>query len=193
MNALPDWLRSAEEQQRYPNAPQQPGMAAGRAPFSGPGRAENMRVPSRPRSDMGIGPQEDSAVAANVFSSVLGVASAAPFFPAPGQGPISAPPQPVNGAAPAPFVQGMQPPRGNAPGQGMGAYPAYPMPPSSGQPPVGYQGDMNKNMQPGGMLSFPGTGPGMQAEPFAAREPAKPAKPARRSIFDALRDWLSRN
>ena len=201
MNALPDWLRSAEGQQRYPYAPQQPGMPAGPTPFSGPGRTENMRVPSRPRSDMGIGPQEDSAVAANVFSSVLGVASAVPFFPAAAQGQISTPPQAMNGTAPAPFVQGMQPPQGisspmqgNAPGQGMGAYPAYPMSPSYGQPPApGYQGGTSANMAPGGTLSFPGTGPEMQPESLAMREPTKPAKPARRSIFDALRDWLSRN
>lgn len=198
MGALPDWLRSAEEQQRYAQGPQQPGMAGAPAPFGAPGRAGNMRVPGRPRSDMGVGPQEDSAIAANVFSSVLGVASAAPPFPA--QGPFFAPSQPMNGAGSAPFAQGMPPTmQNNAPAQGMpggpgmGAYPTYPVPPSVGQPPAGYQGNMNASSQPGAMPSYPGTGPGMQPEPSTAREPAKPAKPARRSIFDALRDWLSRN
>jgi len=206
MNALPDWLRPAEEQQRYPYPPPQPGMPAGPAPFGGPARAENMRVPSRPRSEMGIGPQEESSVAANVFSSVLGVASAAPLFPAQAPGPFSAPPQPVNSGGPAPLAQVMPQAQGIPPamqgnlfaqgtpgGQGMGAYPPYPVPPTPGQPPAGYQGGMNMGALPGGTLSFPGNGPGAQPGQPAAKEPAKPMKPARRSIFDALRDWLSRN
>lgn len=196
MNALPNWLQSAEEQQRYQQGPQRSGMPGAPASVGGPGRAVNMRVPGRPRSDMGVGPQEDSAVAANVFSSVLGVASAAPLFPAPSQGQYAAPQPPMQGAGPAPFVQGMPPvPPNNAPMQGMPGgqnIGAYPMPPSAGQPPAGYQGNMNA-AQAGAMPSYPGTGQRAQPDPSMAREPAKPAKPARRSIFDALRDWLSRS
>jgi len=49
------------------------------AAFSVPARPENVRVPSRPRGEMPT--HEDSEVAANVFASMLGVVSAAPYFP----------------------------------------------------------------------------------------------------------------
>ncbi|GAC1382442.1 MAG: hypothetical protein NVSMB33_09840 [Ktedonobacteraceae bacterium] len=73
MNALPDWLKPSEgQQQGTPESPRQ-------ASFGVPVRPENVRVPSRPRSEMGL--REESEVAANVFASMLGVASASPNFP----------------------------------------------------------------------------------------------------------------
>ncbi|HLX58808.1 MAG TPA: hypothetical protein VKR83_17445, partial [Ktedonobacteraceae bacterium] len=76
MNALPAWLRSADSQ------PQ--GTTGGNMPptlYGAPGHIESARVPSRPRAEMV--PQEQSEVAANVFSSMLGVASTAPYYPPP--------------------------------------------------------------------------------------------------------------
>ncbi len=75
VDALPGWLRSAEEQRgasgvRSGNNSDQTRPGA----FGAPARAENMRVPSRPRAEMPS--LEESAVAANVFASMLGVASA---------------------------------------------------------------------------------------------------------------------
>jgi hypothetical protein len=92
MNALPDWLRSGiEPQQGRPQMTQmtqQPqqgvmGPASTMRPGAypaGPQRVDNVRVPSRPRGE--ISQAEGSEVAANVFASMLGVASAAPNFPA---------------------------------------------------------------------------------------------------------------
>ena len=78
MDALPAWLRSAEEQRNgggvngmrngNSNDQNRPGAAGA------PARVENIRVPSRPRAEMPS--LEESAVAANVFASMLGVASA---------------------------------------------------------------------------------------------------------------------
>ena len=88
MNALPDWLRASQDpgmEQRSgmpPIGPAHAGNVSNIATRPGapqPPRVENMRVPSRPRSEMA--PHEQSEVAAaNVFSSMLGVASAAPSF-----------------------------------------------------------------------------------------------------------------
>ena len=67
---LPAWMReqSGAGQPQSANAP----------------RNEGMRVPSRPRSDTGMLAQSDEA--ANIFSSMLGVAASAPVIP--GQAPI---------------------------------------------------------------------------------------------------------
>jgi hypothetical protein len=75
-NAVPGWLRSFDNQQQtnlqsMGNMPPHPG---GTTP-----RIENTPVPSRPRGE--IVPQEQSEVAANVFSSLLGVSSSTPYFP----------------------------------------------------------------------------------------------------------------
>jgi len=79
MNALPDWLGSSQTQQ-------QGGLSSmGHARPNSPGsvsRVEGARVPNRPRGEMA--PHEQSEVAANVFSSMLGVASGAPYFPSTG-------------------------------------------------------------------------------------------------------------
>ncbi|MEO8972376.1 MAG: hypothetical protein ABI406_12340 [Ktedonobacteraceae bacterium] len=78
MDNLPGWLRSAEEQRV---ASGMGGMNNGSmgdqnrpGTFGAPTRVENMRVPSRPRAETPS--LEESAVAANVFASMLGVASA---------------------------------------------------------------------------------------------------------------------
>lgn len=93
-DAIPGWLRSIDSQSQTNMQP----MGNVR-PFGTPPRIDNVRVPSRPRAENV--PQEQSEVAANVFSSVLGVAASAPYFPpgesnrgeqAPGQG-TTFPPQ----------------------------------------------------------------------------------------------------
>jgi hypothetical protein len=99
-NSLPDWLRSGAGQPSLSPAnmssmPAQPEPSR-QGTYSGPPRVENMRVPSRPRGE--VNASDGSEVAANVFASVLGVASAAPQLP-------SAPPQ------------GAQPAYGQHPGQ----------------------------------------------------------------------------
>ncbi len=75
VNALPEWLRAPST---LP-ASAQPGAADNQRPFGVPPRPDYVRVPSRPRNEQGS--SEESAVAANAFASMLGVASAAPFFP----------------------------------------------------------------------------------------------------------------
>ena len=88
MDALPDWLRSSGDGQQGGAGQGQRGMGNyPRQASSGvPARPENVRVPGRPRGN--VAPQEESEVAANVFASMLGVASNAPYLPgqgAPGQ------------------------------------------------------------------------------------------------------------
>ncbi len=77
MTALPEWLRSAGDQQSVPQTPSQSAPA----PYAGPPRVENVRVPSRPRDE--VSASETSEMAATVFASMLGVASTTPKFPAP--------------------------------------------------------------------------------------------------------------
>jgi len=82
MDALPSWLRANDDPRQQSASPgQQQGFAdpSKQAAFSVPARPENVRVPSRPRGEMPT--HEDSEVAANVFASMLGVVSAAPYFP----------------------------------------------------------------------------------------------------------------
>src|SRR5205085_5632682 len=80
MNALPDWLRAPERPANAGNMGNVGNQGVRFNPFAPPQapRGENMRVPSRPRGEMA--PHEQSEVAANVFSSMLGVASTAPSF-----------------------------------------------------------------------------------------------------------------
>jgi hypothetical protein len=115
-NAVPGWLRSFDDQQQS-NMQSQGNMLS--HPSEAAPRIENARVPSRPRGE--IVPQEQSEVAANVFSSVLGVSSSAPYFPLTGAG--SQWQTPAQGATfPAQGFQNVQPqtPAGmqwNAPAQ----------------------------------------------------------------------------
>lgn len=150
-NALPAWLRPA-------NGPAAPGAY-------GPPRAENVRVPSRPRGEQG--PQEGSEVAANVFASMLGVASAAPNFPAP-QGLQSGPISPMPQAPTTPQTPGMpnaQPSMSAsmAPA-GSGQYGSYAMNNATQTTPYGPQ-SMN-NTQNAAPRGYPGNIPaGMNAMP----------------------------
>lgn len=195
MNALPAWLRNADSQQQGSNV----------SPYGAPGRIESMRVPSRPRADMV--PQEQSELAANVFTSMLGVASTAPSYP--GQpSAFRTPPQ-----------QSFQ----NAPAQSPGAIPnstGQTVPPryagsqpmqGQGVPPAGYTGGYSgQEVYQGGYGGYPGGNaapgpvpiqfPGMPSEAYYAgqRTPANSgnqvnqagAKPAKRSFFDTIREWF---
>lgn len=120
MKALPNWLRPAAE----PGSPEKP---ASPPPAYGlvPPRVESVRVPSRPRGEMG--PREQSEVAANVFASMLGVAAStshlssqppqASVYPPQGQSqPQQVKPQ-ASGVAPGPQlgVMGPTPMAGYAP------------------------------------------------------------------------------
>lgn len=103
VDALPGWLRSAEEQRGVSNVRSGNNSDQNRPGAAGaPARVENMRVPSRPRAEMPS--LEESAVAANVFASMLGVASAnVPGQPQNGQLPPTAyPAQPSNSPASSP-------------------------------------------------------------------------------------------
>lgn len=105
MDALPGWLRSAEEQRGQSSVNNGNIGNQNRPGVGSPARVENMRVPSRPRAEMPS--LEESAVAANVFASMLGVASAnvpgqlqnGPLAPAthPAQPPVSPASSPNNG------------------------------------------------------------------------------------------------
>ena len=75
MNSMPAWMRNADNGQ--------PGAGANARPASPQPRP----VPSRPRNEMV--PQEQSEAAANVFSSMLGVAASAPALPGQGQMPVN--------------------------------------------------------------------------------------------------------
>ena len=195
MDALPDWLRPAEDQfQNGAFLPEQQGMAenVGQAPFGvhgTPGRPDNMRVPSRPRGE--IGSHEESEVAANVFASMLGVASAAPYFPGPqstntsGRPQVSTPlpqsqqnvpQQPwstgTGGYAGTPSMQG----NGQAPGGYQGGPGGYPMGTMPGGPTAGMPMNVS-GMQPGSPMNY---GDGGQSKP----------KPARRGFLSTILDWF---
>ncbi|MHB8597995.1 MAG: hypothetical protein ACYDER_14420 [Ktedonobacteraceae bacterium] len=103
VDALPGWLRSAEEQ-RGAGAVRSGNNSDQNRSGAAPTRVENMRVPGRPRVEMLS--LEESAVAANVFASMLGVAStntSVPGQPQNGQLPPTAyPAQPLFSPASSP-------------------------------------------------------------------------------------------
>jgi hypothetical protein len=107
VDALPGWLRSAEEQRGASDVRSGNNSNQNRS-GAAPTRVENMRVPSRPRAEMPS--LEESAVAANVFASMLGVASTNTNVPG----------QPQNGQLP-PAAYPAQPPFSSAssPNNGM--------------------------------------------------------------------------
>ena len=187
MNALPAWLRNADSQ------PQ--GTPPGSNVPASSGRVESIRVPSRPRAEMA--PQEQSEAAATIFSSMLGVASGAPSYP----------------AQPTPF--GVQPQQNfqNVPPQSPTAIPntgGQPM--QQGAMPAGYSGGpgVYQGGQGGYGGGYPGGNyaqgpvpiqfPGMSADDYNAgqRMPVNSgnqvnqagAKPAKRSIIDTIREWF---
>jgi hypothetical protein len=200
MNSLPDWLRSTVEQQGG-------GSQATFGPTSGQQRpagydlssrgADNVRVPSRPRGE--INPNEGSEVAANVFASMLGVASPSPQYPGASANQPYAPqgnqmPPPVQGGGVPPFsspMPGQMPPGStgmtgpqsphqqgygpafgsNYPGQngGSGMY-------SPGGPSTGYP-------QNAGMPPVPGLGTTGEQQR---------AQTKKRGFFEALRELFFR-
>ncbi|GCE25828.1 hypothetical protein KDA_13120 [Dictyobacter alpinus] len=146
-NALPEWMRSAGGQSgQMPSA--QPGMGSGVRPgaYGVPPRVENMRVPSRPRGE--VNSNESSELAANVFASMLGVASATPNYPAQQQQPQMEQPGQAN-----PFGQSNQPGQANnpfgQPNQGASAN-LY------GQPDVGNMYGQPSQPNQGNMYGQPG-------------------------------------
>ncbi len=197
MNSLPAWLRPVADARQAGGSSPMPGNPRP-ASFGVPPRVENVRVPSRPRSE--LGPHEDSEVAANVFASMLGVASVAPYFPArsPNPGRAQVPPQ----------NQQAMPPRGN---EMPGTPPGFAGPPASpGYIPGGYP--MGDN-QPGAGSVLPsgaqwGRYSGAERVPqpppmsrsgmppgsgqIMPGQPKPNTKPAKRGFLDAIRDWFSR-
>jgi hypothetical protein len=231
--SLPSWLRP-------PSGQQATGGYGANGANVRPPRAD-VRVPSRPRGE--VGAQESVAGAANAFASMLGVAAAAPNFPAPPQvqgtqagqapnttnaAPYQSPYAPQNALGTAPYgmngmsnMNGMPSAAANAAIPPMSApapsSPSYPQYPQYAQPQNGYQngaqgGQMGvngmngmppmqqpampgmqnaQNMQPpfmGGSPMSPGAQTGGQSGPW----PGGQGKPAKRGLFEAIRNWLSR-
>jgi hypothetical protein len=185
-NAVPGWLRSFDDQQQ-PNMQSMGNIRSysnGTAP-----RIDNVRVPSRPRGEMV--PQEQSEVAANVFSSFLGVASSAPYLPSiarettsPSQGIQSGQPQPPTGM------------QWNVP---------VPPPGTTGNPqvqgytPVTYQGGQQAINPFGGNVSYPGmpqqpqqlpNGPGIPMAGQQFNTNVSSSKPVKRGILETIRSWF---
>ena len=207
VNALPSWLRAVDGQ------PQQ-GQQAGRnvPPLYGTApRIESARVPVRPRAEMM--PPEQSEAAASVFSSVLGVASVSPRYPASPaanqQNFASAPagpsgafytPQPASPmATPSTFNNGqaMPPGAGVAPRPAQGAIPAsyagnyanaYP---NSGldmqNPYIANQGQSAPQQPPASVMQT-GTFQGGQNSPAYPADAS--ARPGKRSFLDTIREWF---
>ncbi len=105
-DALPPWLRTADQQQGASNGSaygSQIGSPMGtpmgsqvrQAPIA-PRHVDNVRVPNRPRNENGFSDTSESA--ANVFASMLGVASAAPNYL--GQQLSTPQPQPAQSSVP---------------------------------------------------------------------------------------------
>ena len=191
-SALPDWMRSFDDQQQA----NMQSMGNAR-PYGTSPRIDNVRVPSRPRAENV--PQEQSEVAANVFSSVLGVAASTPYFPQgeakvqnqmPGQG-TAFPPQGFQSGQPQPYA-GMQ---WNVPVQ----------PPASpgnsqmqGYNPAVYQGGQQVANPVVGSTGYPGMPQQSagQGVPMGTAMPQSPdknisnAKRAKRGFLDTIRSWF---
>lgn len=174
MNALPDWLRAPEGPANAGNV----GNAGANSGVGGPRfnpfapqapRGENMRVPSRPRGEMA--PHEQSEVAANVFSSMLGVASKPPSF-------SSQPPGQAFGDAQA-FSAGQSQPLMPQPQGNMGYQGGY------GGYPTGNQSVWPQQPVPGSNMTPVGPDQGKKGPP-------SPSKPAKRGFLDTIRSWFSR-
>ena len=176
MNALPDWLRASDNQgMGRANAGNVGNAGSAGARFTAPQgyRPENMRVPSRPRGEMPA--QEESEVAANVFSSMLGVASKVPSFPPPPSGQPFGDPQ-------APPASQAQPPMAQMPqAQGymgyQGAYGGYPM---------GNQPAWPQQQQPSHGSNI------MPAMPGQEQNVPPPASKPKRGFLETIRSWFSR-
>jgi hypothetical protein len=194
-NAVPGWFRSYDAQQQtnmqsLGNTRPNPN---GTAP-----RVENVHVPSRPRAE--IVPQEQSEAAANVFSSVLGVASSAPYFPSTGTGSqwhspaqeATFPAQGFQNGQPQPSA-GMQ---WNAPNKPPGVTGA---PPAQGYNPVTYQAGQQVVYPTGGNVNYTGmprqqqqpqSGSGMPMTGQQSNTNVSSSKPAKRGFLDTIRSWF---
>ena len=216
-NSLPNWLRSGPgqmgsappmpQQANMPNPPSMPNI-----PFSIPPHVDNVRVPSRPRSDMSA--NQNNEAAANAFASVLGVAPNAPQLPG------SMPPQPPYGQyMPSPGPQPGMPPSSSSnimpPPQGYpGMPPQGPASLYSGAQPASQSGSYTNpagpyapgsNMPPGTPMGTPAAGnvPLQYQYPPSSTGGAMPTSGAsafpgeqqggkKRSLVDRLLGWLSR-
>ena len=206
-NAVPEWMRSGEGQSA---GPQQQGPGA----YNVPPRVDNVRVPSRPRGE--INPNQGNEAAANVFASMLGVASSAPNFigapygvpggqvpQIPGQMPAGMP-NPQQGYPPAGFNSGIYQ---NANPEPQGGYQAGNPASQSGYqmgnmgPQAGYQtGNLGQqgNYQMGNPQANPYSLGGMPPMQSGAPMPGGPMgagprpaeKPAKKGIFETIRDWF---
>lgn len=206
VNALPSWLRAVDGQ---PQGLQ--GQQAGRnvpPPYGAAPRIESARVPVRPRAEMM--PPEQSEAAANVFSSVLGVASVSPQYPASNQQNFgSAPaapsgtfytPQPVSPmSAPSAFNNEQavpsgagiapQPAQGTIPGSYAGSY-ANAYPNSGGpnmNPSIANQGQSLPQQPPASVMQ---TGAYQGGQNGAAYPAGANARPGKRSFLDTIREWF---
>jgi len=182
VNALPEWLRSAADNpQSQQGHIEQAGNRYTGGPnttpnYTFPPRAENVRVPNRPRNESGT--NEGSEVAANVFSSMLGVASNAPQYPAqqqqgyPGGQGMGNVPTPLNQG------QGMQKPQGYATGQ------------------MGQQNYIQNVQYPSTQQgNYPGMGQGNYPEQQQNQGPMpnQGEKPAKKGgLFEAIRNFFFR-
>src|SRR6266568_761465 len=165
VNALPEWLRAG-------TGPGPAGIPASPAPAYVPPRVERVRVPSRPRGDMG--PREQSEVAANVFASMLGVASPTPFFPA-------QPPKGMNASPPPEQLQ-----MGVAAGSQMRT--GEPGPMARPSPVPGSYAAGNAGYQQPVAPPYPQANP-----PVAPNWQIAPnARPVKRGFLETIRSWFSR-
>ena len=197
VNALPSWLRAVDGQ---PQGPQQAGRNVppqyGAAP-----RVESARVPVRPRAEMM--PPEQSEAAASVFSSVLGVASVSPQYPAspPASqqnfaGGLAGPsgafytPQPASPMT-TPMGAGVasQPGQGTIPGSYAGNYAnAYPNSgPNMQNPYIANQGQPTPQQPPASVMQTGAFQGGQNSPAYPAGASARPGK---RSFLDTIREWF---
>jgi hypothetical protein len=203
MDALPSWLRNSDDPRQQSASPgQQQGFAdpSRQATFGVPARPENIRVPSRPRGEMPT--HEDSEVAANVFASMLGVASAAPYFPeqqrdaswrSQGQSPT-----------PPPYAQqNMAQPQGNnvaaTPSAGLSSNDLLQVFGAPGVPQNQMGTPSLQDYQPqqgyGQAIPMNSNSTGFQSPQFgdhSSRQAKPQAKSEKRGFFSKFMDWLSR-
>jgi hypothetical protein len=179
-NAVPGWLRSLDVQQQ--SSVQSTGNMRPHPSGIAP-RIENARVPSRPRGE--IVPQEQSEVAANVFSSVLGVSSSAPYFP-----PTEAGSQWQASAQDATFPsQGFQ----NGPSQppaGMQWNAPVKPPGTTGGPQAQAYNSVGGNVSYTGMPQQPPNGPGMPMAGQQSNTNVPNSKPVKRGFLETIRSWF---
>ena len=243
-NSLPTWLRSGQPANTFSDQPATPP-----APRMGSPRVENMRVPSRPRGE--VNPTDTSEMAANVFASMLGVASTAPNYPASGQPVDQSRQSNINGQAGQSTQSSYSYGQMEQPGQGQAnAYPQWGQP-SAPQSQANMSGALNaggisntpmgmgsnnafpQNYNAGNSMSgnytntqYPGNAQGQMNSPLSnnrsldgsssmgnssssyygnnarpmpdtsAQSPASngigESKNKKRSVFEAIREWLSR-